>query len=124
MDYDALMLVVFTDPQVAKVGADEEQARKRGDDPVTADYPFDDHGKSLLMEAPRGYVKLVADRNTGRLLGAECVGKDASELIHAMTVPVALRLPVTDCLKADWYHPTLAEIWEYPLQELSDQLDA
>jgi len=124
MNYDALMVVVFTDPQVAQVGWREEEAREKGHDVVAADYPFDDHGKSLLMEAPRGYVRVVADRASGRLLGAECVGKDASELIHALTVPVALRLPVGECLKADWYHPTLAEIWEYPLEELAGEVGA
>lgn len=122
MNYDALMVGIFTDPQVAWVGLREDQARERGCDVLAADYPFDDHGKSLLMEAPRGYVKLVAACDSGRLLGAECVGKDATELIHAFTVPVALGLKVGDCLKADWYHPTLSEIWSYPLEEIAEAL--
>ncbi len=120
MGYDALMVVIFTDPQVAWVGLREEEAKEKGFASVTAEYPFRDHGKSLLMEAPRGYVKLVAGESSQRILGAECVGKDASELIHAMTVPVCAGLTVSDCLRADWYHPTLAEIWTYPLEELAE----
>ncbi len=121
--YDALMTVVFTDPQVAWVGLREDEARARKFDPVVEEYPFEDHGKSLLMEAPRGYVKVIADRASGRIVGAECVGKDASELIHALTVPVAIGLTPAQCMEADWYHPTLAEIWTYPLEELAEELN-
>ncbi len=122
--YDALMTVVFTDPQVAWVGLREDESRARELDPVVEEYPFEDHGKSLLMEAPRGYVKVIADRSSGRIVGAECVGKDASELIHALTVPVAVGLTPAQCMEADWYHPTLAEIWTYPLEELADKFAA
>lgn len=123
IDYDALMVGVFTDPQVAWVGLRRDQAEARGLATDSAEYPFEDHGKSLLMEAPRGFVRVTAERATGRLLGAECVGKDATELIHALSVPVALGLTVRDCLKADWYHPTLAEIWTYPLEELAERAE-
>ena len=77
VDYDTMTGVIFTDPQVASAGISIEQAKERGIDVVAADYPFDDHGKSILMEAKYGYVKTWADRSTGKLIGAECVGKDA-----------------------------------------------
>ena len=114
--------VVFTDPQVAWVGLREDEALARNLDPLVEEYPFADHGKSLLMEAPRGYVKVIADRASGKIVGAECVGKDASELIHALTVPVAHGLTPAQCMEADWYHPTLAEIWTYPLEDLAEAL--
>jgi len=88
---------------------------------LVADYPFDDHGKSILMQAKYGYVKVFADRS-GVVLGAECVGKDAGELIHAMAVAVTLKANVRDLLKVHWYHPTLSEIWSYPLEDIFDQL--
>ena len=72
--YDALVSVAFTDPQVATAGLTEEQIRQRSIDYISADYPFDDHGKSILMEAKHGYVKVYADCN-GIVLGAECVGR-------------------------------------------------
>lgn len=120
--YDNLMGVVFTDPQIANVGLTEAQVKDRGIDYLAESYPFDDHGKSILMEAKHGYVKIVAEKPSGKILGAECVGKDAGELIHALTVPVALGLTVQQCLKADWYHPTLSEIWGYPLEDIADAL--
>ncbi len=114
--------VVFTDPQVATAGLPLEEAGQRGMDLVVAEYPFDDHGKSILMEARHGYVKAWADKETGLLVGAECVGKDAGELIHAMAVAVSLKAPVRKLLRVHWYHPTLSEIWSYPLEDLLDAL--
>lgn len=122
VDLDSRTLIVFTDPQVASAGIPLEEARRRGMDVVVADYPFDDHGKSILMEATDGYVKAWADRTTGHLVGAECVGKDAGELIHAMAVGVSLKATVQDLLKVHWYHPTLSEIWTYPLEDIRDRL--
>jgi len=122
VNYDSKTTVVFTDPQVATAGISLEEAAERGIEVVTADYPFDDHGKSILMEARYGYVKAWADRATGRVIGAECVGKDAGELIHAMAVAITLGASPAALLKVHWYHPTLSEIWSYPLEELAENL--
>lgn len=122
VNYDTMSGVIFTDPQIASVGIPMEEAKARGIDVVTADYPFDDHGKSILMEARYGYVKTWADRATGKLIGAECVGKDGGELIHAMAVAITLGATPADLLKVHWYHPTLSEIWSYPLEDLADEL--
>ena len=121
VNYDTRTGVVFTDPQIASAGISLAEAEERGIDLVTADYPFDDHGKSILMEAKYGYVKTWADRATGRLIGAECVGKDAGELIHAMAVGISLGATPADLIKVHWYHPTLSEIWSYPLEDLAEE---
>lgn len=122
VSYDDLTSIVFTDPQVAYVGLTQVQMNERGLDVLSADYPFDDHGKSILMEAKYGYVKVWAERSSGRVLAAECVGKDASELIHALSVAVTLKATVHDLLKVHWYHPTLAEIWTYPIEDIRDEI--
>lgn len=122
--YDSLLGVVFTDPQIGGVGLNEAQLKERGIDYLSADYPFDDHGKSILMEAKAGYVRVFAERATGIVLGAECVSKDGGELIHAMGVAVTLKANVRDLIKVHWYHPTLSEIWSYPLEEILEELDA
>lgn len=121
VNYDTLLGVVFTDPQIGHVGLSESQLKERGIDYISGDYPFDDHGKSILMEAKAGYVKLLAERSSGRILGAECVSKDGGELIHAMAVAVSLKATVKDLLKVHWYHPTLSEIWSYPLEDIVDK---
>lgn len=122
VDWSLLLNVVFTDPQLATIGRLERDLEAAGVKYVTASYPFNDHGKSILMEANYGYVKVIAEPKRGRILGAEIVGKDAGELIHAFSTPLAMRATVRDMLRAPWYHPTLAEILTYPLEEIADKL--
>lgn len=122
VDYDQLLSVVFTDPQLATVGIQERDLLARGTKYLSASYPFDDHGKSILMEAKYGYVKVLVEPKRGRILGAEIVGKDAGELIHCFCVALAMRATVRDMLRAPWYHPTLAEILTYPLEELAEKV--
>jgi len=124
VNYDGLVHVVFTDPQVAVVGRGERTLQAAGIPCVAASYPFDDHGKSILMEAKDGFAKVVADPQTGRILGAEIVGRDGGELIHCFSVAIAMKATVHDLLRAHWYHPTLAEIVTYPLEELAEKIPA
>ena len=120
--YDDLLSVVFTDPQVGIVGLTEATLKARELDYLSADYPFDDHGKSILMGAKYGYVRVFAEKKTGIVLGAECVSKDAGELIHSMAVAVTMKASVKDLVKVHWYHPTLSEIWSYPIEDIVDQM--
>jgi pyruvate/2-oxoglutarate dehydrogenase complex dihydrolipoamide dehydrogenase (E3) component len=113
---------VFTDPQLGTIGVSERELVKKRVKYLSASYPFDDHGKSILMNANYGYVKVLANATTGRILGAEIVGKDAGELIHCFSTPLAMRATVFDMLRAPWYHPTLSEIVTYPLEEIADKL--
>jgi len=123
VDLSLLLNVVFTDPQLATIGLLERELDAKGVKYLRATYPFNDHGKSILMEANYGYVKVLAEPRRGRLLGAEIVGKDAGELIHAFSTPLAMRATVHDMLKAPWFHPTLAEIVTYPLEEIAEKVE-
>ncbi|MFI5356398.1 MAG: dihydrolipoyl dehydrogenase family protein [Opitutales bacterium] len=122
VDYGLLLNVVFTDPPLATIGRLEADLQARGVAHLAASYPFNDHGKSILMEANYGYVKVVAEPVKGRILGAEIVGRDAGELIHCFSGPLAMRATVFDLLRAPWYHPTLAEIVTYPLEEIASRI--
>jgi pyruvate/2-oxoglutarate dehydrogenase complex dihydrolipoamide dehydrogenase (E3) component len=119
MDYRLLTAVVFTEPQVGVVGLTEKTARERGVPFLAASYPFNDHGKSLIMEALDGFVKLLADPVTGEILGGACVGPLGGELIHEIVVAMQARLTVAALAATPHYHPTLAEIWAYPAEELA-----
>jgi pyruvate/2-oxoglutarate dehydrogenase complex dihydrolipoamide dehydrogenase (E3) component len=122
MDYRLLISVVFTEPQVASVGLTEKMAAARGIKFLAASYPFNDHGKSLLMEAKDGFVKLLANPQTGEILGGACVGPSGSELIHEIVTAMAKRMTVHELTAVPHYHPTLAEIWTYPAEELAEQI--
>jgi pyruvate/2-oxoglutarate dehydrogenase complex dihydrolipoamide dehydrogenase (E3) component len=122
LDPSLLLGVIFTDPQIGTIGLSEKDLRKKGVRFLSASYPFNDHGKSILMGANYGFVRIIAEARSGRILGAEIVGKDAGELIHCFSTPMAMRATVGDMLRAPWYHPTLSEIVTYPLEEIAGKL--
>ena len=124
IDHSLLLNVVFTDPPLATIGVQESELIARGEKFIVASYPFNDHGKSILMNANYGYVKVIADPERGRILGAEIVGRDAGELIHCFSGPLTMKATVFDLLRAPWYHPTLAEILTYPLEELAEMINS
>ena len=122
IDYRLLISVVFTEPQVATVGLTEKEAAARGRPFLGASYPFNDHGKSMIMEAKDGFVKLLADPKTGEILGGACVGPAGGELIHEIVLAMARRMTVHELAATPHYHPTLAEIWTYPAEELAEKI--
>ncbi|MEM6915169.1 MAG: FAD-dependent oxidoreductase [Verrucomicrobiota bacterium] len=118
IDYRLKLLGIFTDPPVAMVGMSEQEAGEAGHDFATATYPFDDHGKSMVMGETHGFVKMTADRKTGEILGAAVVGPEAVEIIHELVVAMHFRSTTDEFLKIPHYHPTLSEIWTYPAEDL------
>jgi pyruvate/2-oxoglutarate dehydrogenase complex dihydrolipoamide dehydrogenase (E3) component len=122
MDYRLITEVVFTDPQIASVGMTEKRAHVRNIPYLVATYPFSDHGKSLILEAKDGFVKLLADPQTGEIIGGGCVGPQAGELIHEIIAAMAKRMTVQELAAMPHYHPTLAEIWTYPAEELAAKI--
>jgi dihydrolipoamide dehydrogenase len=121
-DYRILISIVFTEPQVAVVGLTEKMAREKNINFLTASYPFSDHGKSLIMDATDGFVKLLADPQSGKILGGACVGPVGGELIHQIVVAMAKHMTVHELAATPHYHPTLAEIWTYPAEELAEKI--
>ncbi|MEM9446301.1 MAG: dihydrolipoyl dehydrogenase [Verrucomicrobiota bacterium] len=124
MDYRLIMTVTFTNPEVATVGKSEKDLQAEKKDYLMATYPFDDHGKSMVMGALDGFVKLLADPKKGTILGAQIVGPHASDLIHELTALMAFKGTVYDLAKMPHYHPTLAEILTYPAEEIADCMAA
>jgi pyruvate/2-oxoglutarate dehydrogenase complex dihydrolipoamide dehydrogenase (E3) component len=122
MDHRLLISVVFTEPQVAFVGLTEKEAAARKIPFLAASYPFNDHGKSLIMEAKDGFVKLLAHPKSGEILGGVCVGPVGGELIHEIVAAMAKRMTVHELAAMPHYHPTLAEIWTYPAEDLAAQI--
>lgn len=122
MDYRLLTEVVFTEPQIASVGLTEKSAQVRNIPYLTAKYPFNDHGKSMIMEAKDGFVKLLAEPRTGGIIGGSCVGPAGGELIHEIIAAMHKRMTVQELAGMPHYHPTLAEIWTYPAEELAAQV--
>jgi len=114
--------VVFTDPQVASLGLNEKESRRQGIAYLVASYPFNDHGKSMVLGETHGHVKLLCHPTSGEILGGHIVGPEAGELIHELIAIMYYRGTVFDLLKIPHYHPTLAEILTYPAEELAAQV--
>ena len=123
IDYRLKTSIVFTQPEVASVGLTEREARAKGAAVFAAQYRFDDHGKSMIMGAKHGFVKLVADLR-GKILGAQIIGPHASDLIHELIAVMYYRGTVQQLAAMPHYHPTLAEIVTYPAEEIADRIAA
>jgi pyruvate/2-oxoglutarate dehydrogenase complex dihydrolipoamide dehydrogenase (E3) component len=121
MDYRLKLYAVFTEPKVATVGLSESEAKARGREYLTATYPFNDHGKSMVMGELDGFVKLIADKETREIIGGSVVGPHASELIHEVVVAMRFRATAGQFAAIPHYHPTLSEIWTYPAADLADE---
>ncbi len=119
IEYRLRTSVVFTDPQVASVGPTERECRNAGIAFLSAEYPFSDHGKSLVMGETHGAVKILCHPESGELIAGHITGPEASELIHELTAVIYYRGTVFDLLEIPHYHPTLAEIITYPAEELA-----
>ncbi len=104
-DYTALPWVIFTDPQVAGVGMDERQAREAGIDAEVAVLPLTEVPRSLAARDTRGFIKLIRNRETDRLIGARIVAPEGSELLMEVAMAIKFDVPV-EALK-EMFHPYL-----------------
>jgi mercuric reductase len=108
-DLSALPRVTFTDPQVASVGITEAEARSSGVDVMTSRLPLEYVPRALAARDTRGFITLVADRATTRLIGAQILAAEAGEMIQEPTMAIRHGLTIDDLAAA--FHPylTLAE---------------
>jgi dihydrolipoamide dehydrogenase len=109
MNYDAVPACVFTYPEVATVGLTEEEATRRGIATRVGRFPFAAIGKALAIGETEGFVKLVADAETGKLLGGHIFGGHAAELIGQVTLAVRLGATARQVTETIFAHPTLSE---------------
>ncbi len=105
----AIPTAVFVDPEIATVGLTEADARDAGHSPVVGEFPFNASGRALTLAETEGFVRVVAGEDTGRLLGAQIVGPEASELIGELGVAVETGLTLEDVAGTVHMHPTLSE---------------
>ncbi|WP_153720559.1 dihydrolipoyl dehydrogenase [Sporosarcina cascadiensis] len=110
VDYMAIPAVCFTDPELATVGLNEQQAKDEGYEVVSGKFPFAANGRALSLDATEGFVKLVARKEDGLLLGAQIVGENASDMIAEMGLAIEAGMTLEDVSMTIHAHPTLGEI--------------
>lgn len=119
VSYDAIPSVIYTTPEVACVGLTDKQAKDQGYDCKTITLPMSYSGRYLAeTDNGEGFVKLVADQKSRRLLGIHMIGSYASEIIYGAAIMVATQMPIEALRQFVFPHPTVAEILREALWEI------
>ena len=109
VNYDVIPSVVYTSPEVASVGKTEEELKKAGVDYKVGKFPFTANGRARAMLHTDGFVKILADKATDRVLGVHIVGFGAGEMIHEAAVLMEFGGASEDLARTCHAHPTMSE---------------
>ena len=101
--------MVFTDPEIATVGLTEQQARDAGHDVRVGKFPFAALGRAMSIGETEGFAKVVADSQSGRVLGVQLCGPSASDLVSEAALAVEMVATAQDVAMTVHPHPTLGE---------------
>ena len=107
--YDNVPSVTYCHPEVASIGLTEAQAKEKGLEFTIGKFPFSANGRARATNETEGFVKLVAGKKYGEILGAHIVGGHASEMIHELVVARENEYTVAEVDLAIHAHPTLSE---------------
>jgi dihydrolipoamide dehydrogenase len=118
MDYSAVPNVIFTAPEIASVGTGEDAAKAKGMDISVSKFPFAGNGKALTMNEPQGFIKLVKNNETGKIIGGSIIGADASSLISTLTLAITNGLTEKEITETIFPHPTTGEVIHEAAMEL------
>jgi dihydrolipoamide dehydrogenase len=110
VNYDAIPSVVYTWPEVASVGKTEEELKTAGVEYKIGKFPFMANGRARAMGDTDGFVKVLSDKTTDRLLGAHILGPDAGTLIAELTTAIEFGASAEDVGRICHAHPTLSEV--------------
>ena len=110
IDYDCIPGVVYTWPEVASVGKTEEQLKEAGVKYNSGKFPFMANGRARAMNATDGFVKILADAKTDRILGAHMIGPNVGDLIQEVVTVMEFEGTAEDIGRVCHAHPTLTEV--------------
>ncbi len=109
LNYDAIPAVVYTSPEIASVGKSEEELKQAGIEYRKGTFPFAANGRARAIGHTEGMVKILADAQTDRILGAHIIGPHAGDLIAEIAVAIEFHASAEDLARSSHAHPTLAE---------------
>jgi mycothione reductase len=120
VDYHAMPHAVFGSPQVGSVGLVEREARERGVRHIVGSYEYDQTAWGSSIEDHDGFVKVLADPDSGEILGCHVLGADAATLIQGVANLIRSRLTVDVMRRAIFVHPALPEVVQAAFAKLPD----
>ena len=109
VNYDVIPNVIYTEPELASIGPGEEELKARAISYRVGKFPFSANGRARAMNAADGYVKILSEEKTDRVLGAHIIGHGAGELIHECAVLMEFGGSAEDLARTCHAHPTLSE---------------
>ena len=109
VDYDNVPSCTYCRPQVASIGLSEANAKANGREIAVGRFPFTANGKAVALGETEGFLKVVADKRTGEILGVHIVGPEATEMIHEFAVGRTLEATLEEIIHTIHAHPTLSE---------------
>jgi dihydrolipoamide dehydrogenase len=109
VNYDVIPGVVYTTPEVSSVGKTEEELKQAGVAYTVGKFPFTANGRSKVNQTTEGFVKILADAKTDRVLGVHIVGREAGEMIHEACVLMEFGGSAEDLARTCHAHPTRSE---------------
>ncbi|MCL7998650.1 dihydrolipoyl dehydrogenase [Brucella sp. 21LCYQ03] len=109
VNFDVIPSVVYTQPEVASVGKTEEELKAAGVEYKIGKFPFTANGRARAMQHTDGFVKILADKATDRVLGAHILGYNAGEMIHELAVLMEFGGSSEDLARTCHAHPTMSE---------------
>src|SRR5205814_282013 len=109
VNYDAIPNVIYTYPEVASVGKTEEELKAAGIGYNAGKFPFTANGRAKVNHTTEGFVKILADARTDRVLGVHIVGADAGTMISEVTIAMEFGGSAEDIARTCHPHPTLSE---------------
>ncbi|KVS33015.1 dihydrolipoyl dehydrogenase [Burkholderia cepacia] len=110
IDYNCIPWVIYTYPEIAWVGKTEQQLKAEGREIKSGKFPFSINGRALGMNAPDGFVKMIADAKTDELLGVHVIGANASDLIAEAVVAMEFKAASEDIARICHPHPSMSEV--------------
>jgi len=118
LNYDVLPRATFCDPEVASVGLTERQALEQGYKVSTGKFDYANLTRAIVSDETDGFIKIVAEEGSGRILGGHIVGVEASSLIHEVAAAMAGGMTVADIGTTLHAYPTLSEGVRYACQAI------
>ena len=109
VDYTNVPSCTYCRPQIASLGLTEARAREAGREVSVGKFPFTASGKAVALGETEGFVKVLADKKTGEILGAHVIGPEATEMIHEFAVGRTLEATLDEIIHTIHAHPTLSE---------------
>jgi dihydrolipoamide dehydrogenase len=110
MHYSAVPNVIFTSPEIASVGLLEDECKAQGINYRVSKVSFASNGKALTMNETEGFIKLIKDNDSGKIIGGAILGPDASSLISSLTLAIANGLTEQQITQTIFAHPTTGEV--------------